>query len=764
MATIYRYPVILWKSHQGKYTGRIIDDTEEGIAVGSNKREALEQLREYLVFRAKNDEFFWSDADFENPEIRQVKVKIVPEYKVESRRFPCKEPIQLKLPCVIGQRSSGLFAAFFPTLDVYFDFYAKEQFNDLSQHYAKQNLSDLSPRELSRYLPASECEFEEMTVTIKNIGIPAYEGDDHPHLAQIADPISKRTLGRINRAWEREAEAAELSRVLQEEGTCVCLVGESGSGKTSVLVEAVRKIEREREEKSQDQRFWMSSASRMISGMRYLGQWEERCEQAIREIQNLRGVLCFESLLDLLQVGGSGVESSLAAFLIPYLRNGELRIVAEATPNEIEACDRLLPGLVDEMQILKIETFDEKSAITVLSQAAEYFTQNDRVSFPRSAADETFHLFRRFQPYVAFPGKAIGLMSSIVDHQLQDPELVAKGVTPNDVRQEFGAQTGLPDLFLREDIPLDFEELMVELSASLMGQEAAVDQVARTITKFKAGLNDPNRPINVMLFAGPTGVGKTQLVKLLGNYLFANKPEKDRLIRLDMSEYSGYDAAERLLGNVHGRPSELVQKVRANPFSVVLLDEIEKASDDVFDVLMNVFEEGRLMDPMGRVTAFNSTIIVMTSNLGTKSSGSLGFAKTDDAEDAPPVTVDPSVVQNYFRPEFYNRIDHVVIFKALGKSTIRNITRLELSRVKKLEGLVDRKIELEFSDSLVNALADAGFDPIFGARPLQRAIEELVVMPLARMLVEKSMSGGTLKLGWSKKKGEMVVRNGNNGD
>lgn len=758
MATIYRCPVFLWKSHQGNYSARIIDDTEFGIAVGNSKKEVLEQLRDYLVYRSKMDELFWIESDLAEPEIRQVKVKIVPEYKLESRRFPCQEPIHLKLPCVIGQRRSGLFAACFPTLDLYFDFYSKDQFSELSQHYAKQHLSEMTPRQLSRFLPVADCEFEEMTVTIKSQAQASFQGDEFPSLSQIADPIGKRTLGRVNRAWEREREVGELARALQEEGVSVCLVAESGSGKTSVLVEAVRKIERERQESRNQPRFWMSSASRMISGMRYLGQWEERCEQAIRELRNLRGVLCFENLLDLVQVGGTGVEASLAAFLIPYLRNDELRIVAEATPDEIAACDRLLPGLIDEMQILKIEAFDEKAAVTVLGHAADYFTQNDRVNFPRSASDEVYHLFRRFQPYVAFPGKAIGLMSSIVDRNLQDSEIIAKGVSANDVRDEFGMQTGLPDLFLREEIPLSFDDLVEKFSAKLLGQEDAVKQVCRTISKFKAGLNDPNRPVGVMLFAGPTGVGKTQLVKLLGDFLFSNKPEKDRLIRLDMSEYSGHDAAERLLGNVYGRPSELIQKVRANPFSVVLLDEIEKASADVFDVLMNVFEEGRLMDPLGRVTAFNSTILVMTSNLGTTSSASLGFSKDNKNEEAPPVTVDPGVVRTFFRPEFFNRIDHVVFFKSLGKSTIRSITRLELDRVSKLEGIADRNIELEYSDALVNAVSDAGFDPVYGARPLQRAIEEQVVMPLARMLVERSIRDCTVKLGWSKKNNEVAIR------
>ncbi len=766
MATAYKCPVCIWTSHQGKVTARLIDDFEEGIAVGETKKEAMEQLREYLVYRSKKDDFFWLDPDFEEPEIRQVRVRVVPEYHDHTRRFPCKEPILLKLPCAIGRRSTALWAACFPTLDLYFDFYDKSRFNELANHYAKHTLSELTPRELSRFLPPVSCEIDYLNVTLKEQSIRFEETQETPNLLQVADPIGKRTLGRISRAWERDREVADLAKTLQEEGTNVCLVGASGCGKTSTLVEATRKVSRiegvsragsnSEGEKTSPPRFWLSSAARLIAGMRYLGQWEERFEAAIREISNIRGVLCIENLLDLLNVGGSGPESSVGAFLVPYLKSGELRVVAEATPQEIEACDRLLPGLIDEMQILKIEPFEPRAALSVLGQAADYFTQNERIQFPRSVSDEVYHLFRRFQPYVAFPGKAIQLMSSVVDHRLQE-----KGVDSielNDVRHEFSSQSGLPDLFLREDLPLAFEDLIDTFSASLLGQEEVVRQVSRTIAKFKAGMNDPARPIGVMLFAGPTGVGKTQMVKLIGDFLFSHKPAKDRLVRLDMSEYSGPDAAERLLGNMSGRPSELIQKIRANPFAVVLLDEIEKASSEVFDVLMNVFDEGRLTDPLGRVTAFNSTIIVMTSNLGATTSGSLGFGVGVSDDEAPPTRTDPAKVREFFRPEFFNRIDHVVFFNALGKSTIHAITRLELAQIARREGFIDRKLKLEFSEALIGAIAAKGFDPVYGARPLQRAVEEKVVMPLSRILVaDSTIQNRTLNLEWNPETGEMQL-------
>lgn len=753
MASLYKCPICLWESHQGKFTARLIDDYEEGIAVGNSKRECIEQLREYLVHRSKHDEFFWLDSDFEEAEIRQVKVRIVPEYRDEGRRYPCKEPILLKLPCALGKRSSGLWAACFPTLDLYFDFYDKNQFSDLANHYAKQFLSEMSPRELSRFLPPASCDLEVLNITLKEPPTSLDEPELMRTLLQVADPISKRTLGRMGRVWAREKEIAAVSHALSEESANVCLLGESNSGKTSILAEAARRLERDNPDRRSAPRFWLTSAARMIAGMRYLGEWEQRCEQAVRELANLRAVLCFENLLDLLNTGGTGPENSLAAFLIPYLRSGELRIASEATPHELEASDRLLPGLIDEMQIVRVEPFDENQALSVLGYAADYFTQNERLHFSPAAARETYHLFHRFQPYVAFPGKAIQLMGTVVDRKAQENAVEIK---PNDIRAEFSNHTGLPELFLREDIPLECDALAQEFNRRLLGQPEAISQVSRTITKFKAGLNDPSRPIGVMLFAGPTGVGKTQMVKLVGNYLFPHKPEKDRLVRLDMSEYSGPDASERLLGNILGRPSELIQKVRANPFSVVLFDEIEKASHEVFDVLMNVFEEGRLTDPLGRLTCFNSTIIIMTSNLGSSHSGPIGFGQAG-TEEQPSVHTDFSVVRNFFRPEFFNRIDHIVSFQPLGKSTILEITRIELNEATKREGFRDRRIELQFDPALIQAVARAGFDPAYGVRPLQRAIEELVVMPLARLLVKESVRDQTIALGWDEQARRLTV-------
>jgi ATP-dependent Clp protease ATP-binding subunit ClpC len=233
----------------------------------------------------------------------------------------------------------------------------------------------------------------------------------------------------------------------------------------------------------------------------------------------------------------------------------------------------------------------------------------------------------------------------------------------------------------------------------------------------------------VLLFCGPTGVGKTELARATARYFFGHGEGPERLIRLDMSEYAGFDCGERLLGPPAGQPSDLIQRVRQQPFVVILLDEIEKAGPEVFDVLLSVFDEGRLTDRYGRTTIFRSAVLIMTSNLGAQKQESFGFGQRAgvpyDAE-----------ARAFFRPEFYNRIDAVVTFQPLEAETIHAITRKELTEIASREGLTRAGIRLTWTEPLVAHLAREGFDRRYGARRLQRTLENLVVTPLAQYLLD----------------------------
>jgi ATP-dependent Clp protease ATP-binding subunit ClpA len=293
---------------------------------------------------------------------------------------------------------------------------------------------------------------------------------------------------------------------------------------------------------------------------------------------------------------------------------------------------------------------------------------------------------------------------------------------------------------LRDSWPLTRAEVVTDFRKSIIGQEPPIEEAASLVITFKAGLNDPHRPIGVLLFCGPTGVGKTELARAIARYFFGHGEKADRLIRLDMSEFTGPGAGDRLLTRADGHPSALIRGIREQPFSVVLLDEIEKADPIVFDVLMGVFDEGRLTDRFGRTAIFRSAIIIMTSNLGSDQPSSFGFG----VEGKAPYEIH---AMDFFRPEFFNRIDAVVSFDPLSAESIHAIARKELADIAAREGLVKSNIHLTWTDAVVAHLAQVGFDRRYGARPLQRTIERSVISPLSRYLLANSgLANATVRL------------------
>jgi len=730
MAKISRYQTVIWKDHTGTHTGCLLDDSDI-IAVSKSRKNVLQQLKDFLQFAHKKN--VATEVDFLKPKLSFVKVSVFPEYNENDRTYATRDSVKLVLPCVVGQRDTGLPTAFFPTLDESFEFHDDKTFDQLCEHYVRAFAKGLSPQDISRYLPPSSVEIEEISVTLKDQNYRYKNTENIENLGQFADHAGSKNFLKSKRTWEREQELSWLEEVLAKESNSVCLVGSSGCGKSSLLIEAARRVELKQVQNGARQRrriFWMTNAGRIISGMKFLGQWEERFEHAVSELADMEGVLCLDNLQELIKLGGQSAESSIASFMLPFIQNQELRIVVEATPEEMDAYDRLLPGLIDQFQVLKLESFNEEKSKRILKRNADAALQQDKVNFAPESIEVIFQLFQRFQPYDSFPSKVMHFMDNLREDAIKSNNSV---VDCDLVWLKFSQLTGLPLDFLKEDISLSANEIREKLSAQVLGQDPAVRVISDMLIKFKAGMNDPARPLGVFLCCGPTGVGKTALVSALGEMLFTEKPEKDRLIRLDMSEYAGFDASVRLLGHPQGQPSEMIRKVRANPYTILLLDEVEKASDEVFDILLNVFDEGRLTDSFGRKTYFNSTIIIMTSNLGAGLSSSMGFATGAEQTES----VDTSVIKRFFRPEFFNRLDQVIYFNALTQKLIEQITRKELTELAEREGLQDRGLSLQFSDQLVVHLAKNGFDPKYGARPLQRIIESTVTAALAQHLVAR---------------------------
>ncbi len=360
-----------------------------------------------------------------------------------------------------------------------------------------------------------------------------------------------------------------------------------------------------------------------------------------------------------------------------------------------------------------------------------------------TALDRALELTRRFLPYQAFPGKATHLLEEAASsHKPQKGAATSQSqpaggilVTTDVVSATFARMTGLPEKVISDTIPLGQAEIRAYFDERVVGQEEAVAAVVDVVTLVKAELNDPGRPLGVLFFVGPTGVGKTELAKTLAEYLFGSK---DKLIRLDMSEYKSAISVPDLL-------RQLTEKQRRESFSVLLLDEIEKASPYIFDLFLQVFDDARLTDPYGRSVDLHNTIIIMTSNIGTHGSESrgIGFLDADEKTESRTQEVQKAV-EEYFRPEFINRLDRIVVFQPLGQTEMRRIARRELGKALLREGVLRRNILLDFREEVLDTLLKQGFSAAYGARPLQRAIKELVLLPLARRIASQPSTGEQL--------------------
>ena len=759
MAVIYRFPVLVWQDLQGAYTASLLEwDTPAGI--GSTQSDAIEQIHDFLEWGFQKQLWLF-EPDFLDAKLETFRVPTRCEYQHAGRRYPCDETFLLRLPVVHGRQEHGLLQAVIPTLNLRFYYYEPGSLRNLVTHYVQQRLEGVTPAELARCLPPARAVLDQVVLTLRDrVRKEPTWTPSTPSLEAVAEALGDPCLRKqFVRPWERDQIVADVVRRLGEEKANVLLVGDTGSGKTTVLVEAVRQLERKRDEENPleatrpARRYWQTSGGRLIAGMRYLGQWEERCEKIIDELGRIGGVLCIENLLDLVREGGTGPTDSLASFFLPYLQRGELRITAEASPAELDACRRLLPGLVDVFQVLVLPGFSRAQAVNVLQHLSDSLAQNLHMEVGRGVVDQVYHLHRRFLPYRAFPGQAAVFVNQVFERarRTRTSRQETIEVTIEQVVAQFIRQTGLPELFLRDDMPLVAEEVRKTFESQIIGQPDACTTAANLVLTFKAGMNDPHRPVAVLLFCGPTGVGKTELARSIARYFFANGEQGDRLIRLDMSEYSGFGAGDRLIRQPNGQPSELIRKMRQQPFVVLLLDEIEKAAAEVFDALLGVFDEGRMTDPYGRLTTFRSAIIIMTSNLGAGKQEPFGFGTT------PPVHYEGEAL-SFFRPEFFNRIDAVVTFQPLSAESIRTITRKELDEIGRREGLTRIGLRVEWSDALVDYLARTGFDPRLGARPLQRTLEQKVVAPLARYLLEQpELPAGILRLELEEGSGEVRI-------
>lgn len=719
------------------------ENTVLGVLVGTEYQSVDKDLKtlkntmgNYLKGQYKKHDIY-PYMDIVTPKLKVVEVSIRPAYKDDGGSYPLSHTLNVPIPVVYGENDRGYYECYLPLFNESFYYYDAKQFESLVQHFSTNLLNQLPPEQIYRYLIYKEPKLDTVTLRVKPNRDFDWKGFQYQRqfttLSRLAEkfPFPKQVRKAMSQfpeaAWELEDKVSEVLDKLISTRSNVLIVGPHGVGKSAVLTQAIKKITAQAKKQKLDFSFWRINPQRITASSKYLGEWEETCEALVEELIAANGILWVVNIIQLLQTGGEGAEDSVAAFLLNFLQHNKLQMIGEATPQELESMRRLLPGFVQTFQIVRLEELPEKKVLAIMERFAAFSKSNLKVAISRDAIQQAYRLLLRYYPYESFPGKAIKLLGQAVSEaQLAEKTQINKRV----IIQNFIQQTGLPELFLRDDLLLDKEDLHRFFNAQIIGQPDAVNKLCSIVKIYKAGLNNPYKPINTLVFAGPTGVGKTASAKALANYFFGKGQKRSPLIRIDMSEFQHPSQITRFIGA--GRePGQLVKEIRERPFSVLLLDEVEKADPSIFDALLTVLDEGILVDGYGRITNFRNTIIIMTSNLGASNIKSIGFSQTTSDE-----SNYLSAIDKHFRPEFVNRIDGVVLFNALKKEDVLKITLKELEELKQREGFTKRQLDLHFTDSLVQHLVSIGFDERYGARPLQRAIEQSLVTPMAKWLLD----------------------------
>jgi len=502
----------------------------------------------------------------------------------------------------------------------------------------------------------------------------------------------------------------------------VLLVGPSGVGKTA----AVRELARRRGEFHLGATpFHATSGSRLVAGQTGFGMWEERCQNVIKEAAKKRAVLHVGPLVELMEVGKSECNhSGIASFLRPAIARGELLCIAECTPEQIPLIEKQDPQLLDAFRHVTLTEPDGPTGLAILESFAK---SRRRRAVLDAALRVVDRLHRRYATYSAFPGRPLRFLENLIRDGA-----AGRSVGEGEVHESFTRETGLPRPLVDPAVPLNLADTHEWFASRVIGQPDAVTLVVDLLATIKAGLTRPNRPIASLLFIGPTGVGKTEMAKALAEFLFGSR---DRLSRFDMSEFADPVSVRRLVGGAFGGEGLLTARVREQPFSVLLLDEVEKADASFFDLLLQALGEARLTDAGGRLADFRNTVVILTSNLGSESfrRGSAGFGNAGPSG-AEAQEHFSRAVEQFLRPEMFNRLDRIVSFAPLGAATVRRIADREWHKVMNRDGVRFRGLTLTAAPELLDRIAAVGFDPRYGARPLKRAMERELLAPMARQL------------------------------
>ncbi len=648
-------------------------------------------------------------------------------------------------------------------------------------------------------------------------------------LNQFSDDLTKKAEeGKLDPVVGRNEEIERVIQILSRRTkNNPCLIGEPGVGKTAIIEGlAQRIIAGDVPEILKNKRVVSLDISGMVAGAKYRGDFEERIKKALGEVKKAGDIILFIDEIHTI-VGAGAAEGAIDAanILKPMLARGELQLIGATTLNEYRKYIEKDAALERRFSPVNVKEPSEKDTIKILKGIRDKYEAHHNVKITDEAIEAAVNLSVRYINDRFLPDKAIDLIDEAASKarlktytepdslknlqeeletitkdkeeavrnqkfekaaSLRDKEKELKtkfeeetkkwknkntksvtNITEENIADVISSWTGIPTKKLTEDENERLKNLEKNLHERVVGQNEAVEAVAKAIRRGRVGLKDPNRPIGSFLFLGPTGVGKTELSKALAEVLFG---DENAMIRLDMSEYMEAHSVSKLIGSPPGyvgfeEGGQLTEKIRRKPYAVILFDEIEKAHPDVMNMLLQILEDGRLTDSTGRTVNFKNTVIIMTSNLGARlitDKKTLGFANNEDKkedgnkeyEETKKEVMD--VLKKELRPEFINRIDEIIVFHKLNDDEISSIIDIMLKQV--VERLKAQKIEIELDESVKKLIAEKGIDKNFGARPLRRTIQNLLEDRLAEEIIDGKLNKDKVtKIGV--KDGKVVVEN-----
>lgn len=631
--------------------------------------------------------------------------------------------------------------------------------------------------------------------------------------------------GRLDPIVGREKEIERVSQILsRRKKNNPILIGEPGVGKSAIAEGlALRIIQRKVSRVLFDKRIVSLDLASLVAGTKYRGQFEERMKAVMQEIEKNPDVILFIDEIHTI-VGAGGASGSLDAsnMFKPALARGEMQAIGATTLDEYRQHIEKDGALERRFQKVIIEPTTTEETVQILNNIKERYEDHHSVRYTDDALQACVRLTERYITDRHLPDKAIDALDEVgsrvhltninvpqeildieqkiedlkvqknevirsqqyekaaelrdSERKLQEELETAKAkweeesksnrveVTEEHVAHVVSMMSGVPVTRISESETGRLAQMSDEIKSKVIGQDEAVKKIVRAIQRNRAGLKDPNKPIGSFFFLGPTGVGKTQLAKVLAEYLFDSQ---DALIRIDMSEYMEKFSISRLVGAPPGyvgyeEGGQLTEKIRRKPYSIVLLDEIEKAHPDVFNLLLQALDDGHMTDGLGRKIDFKNTILLMTSNIGARQLADFGTGvgfgtkAQKDQEDEHKNTVVQNALRKAFSPEFLNRIDDIIMFKSLKREHIHQIIDIEMDKL--VKRIVDLGYSVNVSEAAKDFIVEKGYDEKFGARPLKRAIQKFIEDPLAEQIVQSNLKeGDTINIDYKKDDAELTI-------